>query len=39
MPRAIGPAELKNKDEGWRLLKAAEKTGIYKAFFHNIVTA
>jgi hypothetical protein len=39
MPRPTGPVVMKNKDERWRLLKAAGKTGIYKAFFHNIVTA
>ena len=39
MPRASAPAEMKDEDEGWRLLKAAGKTGIYNAFFHNIVVA
>jgi len=39
MPRAFAPAEMKDEDERWRLLKAAGKTGMYYAFLHNIVAA
>jgi len=38
-PRAIAPAEMKDEDEGRKLLKAAGKTGMYNAFVHNIVAA
>jgi hypothetical protein len=30
---------MKDEDEGWRLLKAAGKTGMYNPFVHNTVVA